>query len=149
MKSRRRKLQIKRLLRERKMSDKKNDGYSCQFSEDVFFEQYKIYVEEIIEKYLPADECQYEEFADMIADSVQKKRNLLQLKMIISTKKIDCFLDLLLDNSLNFNVELFYPEGRIEKNGPLSKVLFKNYQVIIDGYRLQTLTIKKLKDKLK
>ena len=59
------------------------------------------------------------------------------------------FLDLLLDNSLNFNVELFYPEGRIEKNGPLSKVLFKNYQVIIDGYRLQTLTIKKLKDKLK
>lgn len=87
MKSRRRKLQIKRLLRERKMSDKKNDGYSCQFSEDVFFEQYKIYVEEIIEKYLPADECQYEEFADMIADSLQKKRNLLQLKMIISTKK--------------------------------------------------------------
>ena len=85
----------------------------------------------------------------MIADSLQEKRNLLQLKMIISTKKIDCFLDLLLDNSLNFNVELFYPEGRIEKNGPLSKVLFKNYQVIIDGYRLQTLTIKKLKDKLK
>lgn len=91
MKSRRRKLQIKRLLRERKMSDKKNDGYSCQFSEDVFFEQYKIYVKEIIEKYLPANECQYEEFADMIADSLQKKRNLLQLKMIISTKKIDCF----------------------------------------------------------
>lgn len=92
MKSRRRKLQIKRLLRERKMSDKKNDGYSCQFSEDVFFEQYKIYVEEIIEKYLPADECQYEEFADMIADSLQKKRNLLQLKMIISTKKNRLFL---------------------------------------------------------
>lgn len=74
------------------MSDKKNDGYSCQFSEDVFFEQYKIYVEEIIEKYLPADECQYEEFADMIADSLQKKRNLLQLKMIISTKKNRLFL---------------------------------------------------------
>lgn len=58
------------------MSDKKNDGYSCQFSEDVFFEQYKIYVEEIIEKYLPADECQYEEFADMIADSLQKKKSI-------------------------------------------------------------------------
>lgn len=74
------------------MSDKKNDGYSCQFSEDVFFEQYKIYVEEIIEKYLPADECQYEEFADMIADSLQKKKKSIAAKNDNIYKKNRLFL---------------------------------------------------------
>jgi hypothetical protein len=144
MKHKNRKLQIKRMLREKRNRTKEVDHFSRQSSQELFFEQYKMYTNEILETFSMATESQYEKLANELEAMLRNGKELSQLRKYVSTGHIDHFLEVLLDKKMDFDVELFYPEGVPQVNGPLSEVLFKNLEIIVDGYRLESLIIKNL-----